>query len=82
MQFLISYDLRQPGRNYQPLWDELARVGAFRVLLSAWYLNGNYTCSQLRDHFRQYIDANDALLVVEFAYNAAWTGQLIQNLPT
>ena len=34
MRYIISYDLVAPGRNYQPLSDELARIGAQRVLLS------------------------------------------------
>ena len=33
--YLVSYDLRVPGRNYQPVWDELKRLGAVRVLASS-----------------------------------------------
>jgi len=74
MQYLISYDLHQPGRYYVPLWNELLRLGARRLLLSEWYLTGNYSPVLLRDHFAQFIDANDELLVVEFPYTAAWYG--------
>lgn len=66
MRFLVSYDLRQPGQSYQTLIDALTRLGAVRVLLSAWFLTSNYTSVQLRDHLWQYMDANDRLLVVPF----------------
>ena len=80
MQYLISYDLRQPGRDYRPLWDELTSLGAYRVLFSEWYLTGDFSPELLRNHLLQFIDANDGLLVVEFPYTAAWYNP-IHHLP-
>ena len=63
--FFLDYDLRK-SRNYQPLYDELARFNAVRVLESSWCFNRvNTTCSNLRDHFKQFIDADDGLSIVE-----------------
>jgi hypothetical protein len=66
MRFLITYDLDKPGQNYQQLWKALRDVGATRLLESVWYLTGNYTTVQLRDHFWKFMDRNDRLLVVRF----------------
>ena len=64
MRYIISYDLVAPGRNYQPLWDELARIGAQRGLQSQWAVRRvETTASGLRDHFKKFIDSNDRLLV-------------------
>ncbi len=66
MRFLITYDLRKPGQDYQPLWDALGGLGAVRLLESVWYVSGNYTSLQLRDYLWKFMDANDLLLVVRF----------------
>ena len=64
MRYIISYDLVAPGRDYQTLWDELARMGAHRVLHSQWAVRLTETSApRLRDHFQQFIDSNDRLLV-------------------
>ena len=58
--YIISYDLRTPGRNYQKLHDELATFRAKRVLESQWFFNRvSTTAEDLRDHFLRFIDAND-----------------------
>ena len=61
--YIVSYDLLTPGRNYEPLYSELLRLGATRVLLSQWLVGSPATAMQLRDHFWQYMDPNDRLLV-------------------
>jgi len=40
MVFLISYDLRKPDFNYQPLYDALAKLKANHVQDSVWGLRG------------------------------------------
>lgn len=73
-RFVISYDLITPGKNYDALWAELGRLQAKRVLLSQWAGRINATsASHLRDHLRQYIDANDRILVMD-ADSADWAG--------
>lgn len=70
--YVVSYDLLSPGRNYEPLYSELIRLGGVRVLLSQWLVASHSTSVQLRDHFRQHLDANDRLLVN--AIDQAWAG--------
>lgn len=64
--FVISYDLRNQ-RDYQKLYDELNRLRAKPILESTWCLNlGDVNTSQkVRDHFCQFIDSDDALIVSE-----------------
>lgn len=64
--YFLDYDLRKPQRNYQPLYDELARFKAVRLLQSSWCFNRvNTNCVNLRDHFSRFIDADDGLWVTE-----------------
>ena len=61
----LDYDLRKQ-RNYKPLYDELKRFSATRVLESSWaFTRVNTSCKGLRDHFTQFIDNDDGLCVTE-----------------
>ena len=64
MRYTLIYDLISPGQNYQRLWNELASFGAKRVLQSQWiFRRVRTTAAGLRDHFKQFVDSNDRLLV-------------------
>ncbi len=55
--YFIEYDLRNQ-RDYKALYLELALFGAKQILQSLWCFNHvNTTASNLRDHFKQYIDS-------------------------
>jgi len=63
--FFLTYDLRN-SRNYQVLFDELKKFNAIKILESTWCFNCIHKDVQsLRDHFKYFIDENDALLVAE-----------------
>ena len=63
--YFLTYDLRN-SRDYQKLYDELAKYHAVRVLESTWCFNRvETTAPGLRDYFRNYIDSDDGLLIVE-----------------
>lgn len=63
--YFLDYDLRK-ARDYQALYNELANFKAVRVLESSWCFNRfNTNATGLRDHFKQFIDADDGLSVVE-----------------
>lgn len=63
--YTLSYDLRKQ-RDYQKLYDELKKFNAIRILESIWCFNRfNTSASGLRDHFKQFIDFDDGLLVTE-----------------
>ncbi len=67
--YVVSYDLKKPGQNYQPLWDELARLGAHRTLESLWLLNVKNTSKEIVDHLKKFVDANDAIWALELTSN-------------
>lgn len=61
--YFVDYDLRKQ-RDYQKLYDALKALNAVRVLESLWAFKHESTgCVQVRDHLRQYIDADDGLVV-------------------
>lgn len=63
--YFLSYDKRTDG-NYQPLYDELEKFGAKRILESTWcFKRANATCKGLRDYFAQFLDGNDGAIVSE-----------------
>jgi hypothetical protein len=63
--FFIDYDLRNQ-RSYQPLYDELARLGARHILESVWSLERqNTNTTALRNYFKRFIDEDDGLCVTQ-----------------
>jgi hypothetical protein len=63
--YFLEYDLRKQ-RDYQKLYAELESFSAKRVLESLWCFNRfNTTTSGLRGHFKQFIDNDDGLIVIE-----------------
>jgi len=68
---LITYDLRQPGRNYNDLHEAIKQLGSWwHCLESIWLVNTTYTCPQIRDHLKRFIDPNDDLVVL--GLNGHW----------
>lgn len=77
--YLICYDLRKV-RDYQPLWTELARLGAKRGLESNWWLEmQSVSAKTLREHFTRYIDSDDRLLVVQAS---DWSSLRAKSVPS
>ena len=75
--YLVSYDLMAPGKDYKDLWAALRAVNAVRVLESEWFLRRiNTTPLNLANHFLQYMDANDKILVTEVPDNYAYRNLL------
>ncbi len=63
--YFLTYDLRK-SRNYQPLYDELKKFNAVRILESTWSFERiNTSASGLRDYFKRFIDSDDGLMVSE-----------------
>ncbi len=77
--YFLSYDLRKV-RSYQPLYDELERFGGVRALESVWcFQHTGSNCVALRDHFVQFVDLDDGLIVIE---TSSWAGtRLNAQLP-
>jgi len=75
--FLISYDLRKQGRDYDSLIKAIQKLpGYTSPLKSVWFVQGEMTATNLHDFLRQYMDANDLLMVIEIASKADWHATL------
>lgn len=78
--YLISYDLGQPGRNYDGLTSAIKTYGAWaHVTESTWVVVGDTTALHVRDHLAQYLDRNDRLFVLRSGTEAAWSNVLCKN---
>lgn len=70
--YMVSYDLRAPGRDYAPLYDALRSVPCIRPLESVWVIEVNNVAGAVRDWLRGFVDLNDGLMVIEISANAGW----------
>lgn len=62
----INYDLRSPGRNYQPVYDYIKSLGTWaKPLESLWLVRTSQTVSAVRDGMRAKVDANDEVLILD-----------------
>jgi len=63
--YFLSYDLRKE-RDYKKLYDELEDFNAVRILESQWcFRRTNTSAKGLRDHFKQFIDNDDGIILSE-----------------
>ncbi len=67
--YSISYDLRQPGRNYQNLYDAIKGLDGScqHPIESNWFIKSDLNEQSVYDSLRPYIDDNDMLFVVEIS---------------
>lgn len=68
MLFLISYDLKSPGRDYTSLYNHIKSLGEWwHYLESTWIVKMPYATdiTQISTSIRQMMDSNDCLLVID-----------------
>lgn len=76
--YFLTYDLRK-SRDYQTLYDELNNFNAARILESTWcFKRFNTNPAGLRDHFKDYIDKDDGLIVSEVSN---WASFNVESSP-
>jgi hypothetical protein len=68
---LVTYDLKQPGRNYTPVHDYLKTFSYCKGLESVWLLDTQVSCSTIRDGLQANIDSNDEVFVTRL-YPREW----------
>lgn len=74
MIYSISYDLRQPGRNYDDLYDIIKSApGYIHAMDSLWFISTSESVEVWCNRLRQAMDNNDWLFVVDI------TGQSSQG---
>lgn len=82
MILLISYDLKQPDRNYESLYESIKQCGTkwWHYLDSVWLIKTDLNPQQCFERLHRKIDENDYLFIVEISKqshegwlpNAAW----------
>jgi hypothetical protein len=64
--FVISYDLKNPGRNYKGLFAKIEAYGTYaKPLESFWLIESNQSATQIVDTLKVEMDTNDRLFVIE-----------------
>lgn len=74
--FLITYDLRKPGRNYTSLTALLAQTWkGKKIAESVWLVELNCGAAQARDFVQQTVDPNDRIAVIELKPGSDWAAR-------
>jgi hypothetical protein len=84
---LVSYDLKKPGRNYEPVYEYLKRFTWCKGLESVWLLDTQLNPQTVREGLGALVDANDVVFVVRIArdwssfgfYCANWLNSAERN---
>lgn len=64
---LVTYDLKQPGRDYAPVYAYLKRYTHCKGLESVYLLDTTADTSKIRDDLMAIVDANDKVFVSRLA---------------
>ncbi|CAN5385867.1 hypothetical protein BH10PSE11_BH10PSE11_30900 [soil metagenome] len=84
---LVTYDLKQPGRNYTPVHDYLKRFTYCKQMESVWLLDTTVNVETVREGVRSAADSNDVVFVTRLqrewsSWNygcAAWLNDAARN---
>lgn len=70
----ISYDLREPGKNYGEVTQRIKSLGSWaKIHKSFWYVKSPLTAGEAVTKIESVLDANDLVSVVDASSdNAAW----------
>jgi|APMI01.1.fsa_nt_gi hypothetical protein len=69
--FCVSYDLKQPGRDYSPLIDALKESSQWwHYLDSTWLIKTTETSDQVWARLSSKVDKNDFMLIIEVRNNS------------
>lgn len=69
---LITYDLCNPGKNYDDLYKYLKSLPDYACICeSVWFTTSSKGCSTLRDDLSALLDSNDRIFVAELTGVAA-----------
>jgi hypothetical protein len=73
--YIVTYDLSNPGRNYEFLLKRIKAYNAWARLGDSSYLVlTEHSATQLRDNLTLALDSNDSLYVGLMGNSAAWSG--------
>ena len=78
--YIIMYDLRAPGRNYEQLYQAIKSYGTWGKLTeSSWAIVSNQTVENIRNFLLNFIDGNDRIMVILSGKSAAWQNIMAEN---
>lgn len=78
--YIVCYDLRTPGRNYESLYEALKKYSNWGKLTeSCWAITSPNNSSEICKNLLKYIDANDRIFVVLSGKEAAWNNTMATN---
>lgn len=65
MIYAINYDLKQPGRNYEKLYEAIKSCGAWwHYLESTWLVDTSLDATAVWERLAPLVDKNDFVLVM------------------
>lgn len=69
----ISYDLNQPGQNYETVIAKIKTLGSWaKIHKSYWYIKSSFTAKEAAEAIWSVMDASDTVYVVDATNNHAW----------
>jgi len=78
--YIVSYDLRAPGRNYEALYNAIKAYSTWaHINESVWAIVTSQKAKQVRDNLKSYMDQNDRLFVIKSGVEAAWSNSICKN---
>jgi hypothetical protein len=79
--YLVSYDIASKDKfEYQPLWDQLKKLRAVKILYSEWVITGDVgEAANIYEQIAPLTLASDRLLVQEVTRDAVWDELLISD---
>ncbi len=64
--YSVSYDLRQPGRDYEDLYVAIQNCGSyFHALESTWFVRSELSANDIYERLKDHKDANDHVVISE-----------------
>lgn len=70
MLYVVSYDLRKPGKDYKGLWDELKNSPRWwHYLESTWLIATSENATQVHKRLRSHLDTGDNILIIQAGNN-------------
>ena len=75
MNYLVSYDLNSPGKNYDDLYEAIknASNGTWcKPLSSVYIIKSNLSATAIYNRLKPCLDDNDCILVIEVTKESHW----------
>jgi hypothetical protein len=71
--YIVTYDLRKPGKDYEPLLAAIRKYTHCHALKSAFFIDTSEGAAAIRDKLDKLVDENDQLYVMELKKHWAAT---------